>query len=65
MASALLPEFIRANSDWLRRRVGRENGASLPAQEEFAPVCFLLQKRLGELGAVGGSGSWHEGRPCR
>jgi hypothetical protein len=46
MASTLLPEFIRANSDWLQRRVGRENGASVAAQEEFAPVCFLLAEAL-------------------
>jgi hypothetical protein len=46
MASTLLPELIRANTDWLQRRVGRMNGVSVAAQEDLEPVCFLLAEAL-------------------
>jgi hypothetical protein len=46
MLSALLPEFIRANTDWLQRKIARANGTSPAAQGEFAPVCLLLAEAL-------------------
>jgi hypothetical protein len=46
MASALLPEFIRATTDWLQRKAARENGTSPATRGEFAPVCLLLAEAL-------------------
>src|SRR5262249_24831765 len=46
LSSALLPEFIRTNTEWLQRKVARENGNSPGTRGEFAPVGLILAEAL-------------------